>query len=143
MTIDYTIFQENGIILPQYHDIEGCGSLEDKDIYVRFMRHLRAVPNSHPAVKVLSAIQFTADFLGYNDAQVTKALVDFGLRTPRMALPAEFLDYADQSLMRLDWEVGGAPVSVQELAEYWHYLGEDPFVNARREHVLLEEGAAV
>jgi len=143
MTIDYRIFQSSDIVLPQFPDLDTAQRSDDQDIYVRFMRHLRAVPNSQPVVKVLSAIQFTADFLGYNDAQVAKTLVDMGLRAPRRALPAEFLEYVDQALMRLDWQVGGAPQSVQHLADYWHVLGEDPFIRARREHVLLEEGAAV
>ncbi len=59
---------------------------------------------------------------------------------PRRALPAEFLEYVDNALMRLDWEVGGAPFSVHS---YWLMLGEDPFVRAKREYVLLEDGAAV
>ena len=37
----------------------------------------------------------------------------------------------------------GAPISVQELSDYWRKHGEDPFIRSWRDHVLLDESAAV
>ena len=67
--------------------------IDDLIIYERFMRHLRNIPTSRTEIKVLSAIQFTADMLGHSDAHVANTLVDFGLRAPRMAFPADFLKF--------------------------------------------------
>lgn len=109
------------------------------EIYARFMRHLRHVPNSRAAIKVLSAMQFTADMIDYSDANIAKVLVDMGLRAPRIAFPAEFLDYADQALMRSGWDVGGPNAALLELKNYWDRIGEDKFTAATRDYSILDE----
>ena len=111
------------------------------DIYARFMRHLRCVPNSRVEIKVLAAIQFTADMLDYSDAHVAKLLVELGLRAPRMAFPAEFLCFADQALMRECWEIGGPSSALLDLRDYWASVGEDRFAGMRCEFPLLVEEA--
>lgn len=103
------------------------GAETEMDIYARFMRHLRHVPNNRMEIKILSAIQFTADLTNHSDAHVAKVLVDFGLRAPRVALPAEFLRFADQSLMRSTFDVGGPSKSLQALHTHWMSIGEDRF----------------
>ncbi len=109
------------------------------ECYSRFMRHLRHVPNSRDEIKVLSAIQFTADMMMSNDAQISKMLVDMGLRAPRAAFPASYLEFADNSLMRSGWEVGGPTVSLTELKTFWDNIGEDKFAGFRRDYTLLAE----
>lgn len=104
----------------------------DMEIYARFMRHLRAVTNSRMEIKVLASIQFVADMLDLPDSQVTKTLVDMGLRTPRMALPSDFLDHADASLMRDEWEVGAANKPLRSLDNHWSLIGEDKFAAFKR-----------
>ncbi len=89
------------------------------------MRHLRNVPTSRTEIKILSAIQFTADMMGHSDAHISKVLVDFGLRAPRMAFPADFLKFADAALMRSGWEIGGASPAMKELKLFWDANGED------------------
>lgn len=116
---------------------------KDMDVYARFMRYLRHVPNSRAEIKVLSAIQFTADMLDYSDAHVGKLLVELGLRAPRMAFPAEFLAYADQALMRNGWDVGGPSPALEELQAFWADIGEDRFAGFKRDYPLLAEGAVV
>jgi hypothetical protein len=111
---------------------------DDEIIYERFMRHLRNVPTSRAEIKVLSAIQFTADFLGHSDAHIAKTLVDFGLRAPRMAFPADFLKFADQALMRSGWEIGGPSPALKELKEWWNKNGEDPFIAFQGQFDLIE-----
>ena len=116
----------------------------DMKVYARFMQHLRCVPNSRREIKVLSAIQFTADMMDHSDAHIAKVLVELGLRAPRMAFPAEFLTFADQSLMRNGWEVGGPSSSLLELQSFWITHGEDRFAAFKRDYPLLsEEGALV
>ena len=112
----------------------------DMDVYVRFMRHLRCVPNSKEDIKILSAIQFTSDMMDYSDAHIAKILVDLGLRAPRMAFPADFLTFVDAALMRSDWEVGGASTALRELKDHWDAIGEDKFAAFRREYDVLTEG---
>lgn len=110
----------------------------EMEIYARFMRHLRMVPNSRMEIKVLSSMQFTADMLDLGDALVSKVLVDLGLRGPRCAFPAAFLEHVDQSLMRCGWDVGGPSDSVMALKRYWDAIGEDRFAAFRGKYTLAE-----
>jgi hypothetical protein len=100
---------------------------DEMAVYARFMRHLRHVPNSRMEIKILSAIQFTADRMDLRDAHVAKILVDLGLRAPRVAFPADFLSFADQALMRSPLDIGGPNAQLVELREFWTGIGEDKF----------------
>lgn len=111
---------------------------EELDLYVRFMRHLRHVPSSRTEIKILSAIQFTADMTCNSDAHVAKTLVDMGLRAPRVAFPADFLKFADASLMRSGWEVGGPTKALGELKAFWDQIGEDKFERFKGEYPLVD-----
>lgn len=113
------------------------------EIYARFMRHLRHVPNSRMEIKVLSAIQFIADMLDYSDAHISKLLVEMGLRAPRMAFPAEYLRFADRALMRNEWAIGGPTPALLELKSYWDGIGEDRFAAFKGDFPLIAEDAYV
>lgn len=112
----------------------------EMEVYARFMRHLRVVINKSAEIKILASIQFVADMLNLPDVQVTKTLVDMGLRAPRMALPADYLDYADESLMSGDWEMGAANHSLKDLQTYWKEIGEDSLAAFRKFHPSLTIG---
>ncbi|MCD8562885.1 MAG: hypothetical protein LRY54_02265 [Alphaproteobacteria bacterium] len=112
---------------------------EEMEIYVRFFRHLRHVPHSRTDIKILASIQFTADFLDHSDAHVAKVLVDCGLRAPRMAFPADFLRFVDDSLLRSSWEIGGPSMALIELKLFWDKNGEDKFAAFKRDYSLLSE----
>ena len=118
----------SGAVLPLPPRVAGISArADDMEIYVFFMRHLRHVPCSRAAIKVLSAIQFTADILDCSDAHVAKVLVELGLRTSRMAFPADFLRYVDAAMIREGWQVGGPTPALKELGTYWRAQGESPF----------------
>ena len=135
------------------HDIRSALPLpppsteERKDemaVYARFMRHLRHVPNSRKEIKVLSAIQFTADMLDYSDAHIAKMLVEMGLRAPRLAFPSEFLSFVDHALMRQGWEIGAPSKDILELKAYWDGIGEDKFAAFKgTTHSLLGQGSVL
>lgn len=132
-----TMPQDENVMLPMLP-----ADMKDRQVlamYARFMQHLRHVPCSRMEIKVLSAIQFTADMLDCSDAHVSKTLVDFGLRAPRLAFPADFLKFADQALMRTGWEVGGPSKALQELKAHWDGIGEDKFAAFRGEYSLVNE----
>ncbi len=112
------------------------GAEMEMEVYVRFMRHFRHVPNNRMEIKILSAIQFTADMTDHSDAHIAKILVDFGLRAPRMAFPADFLRFADHSLMRSNWVVGGPSKALLALKDHWHDIGEDRFAAFRGEYSI-------
>ncbi len=122
---------------------ETTGAAEDTrfemDVYARFMRHLRRVPNSRLEIKILSAIQFTADMMDSSDALVSKTLVDCGLRAPRKAFPVAFLDFADKSLQRAGWDFGAPPASVVKLHNHWERIGEDRFGAMMRDQYALHD----
>lgn len=99
----------------------------EMEIYARFMRHLRHVPNNRMDIKILSSIQFTADMLDTSDALVTRTLVDLGLRAPRAALPVAFLDFVDNCFRRAVWD-GGMELpqaSLVALKRHWDRIGEE------------------
>lgn len=109
------------------------------EVYARFMTHMRQVPHRRTEIKILSAIQFTANMMDYTDAQIAKMLVDMGLRVGRDGLPADYLDFADASLMRSGWDVGGPSAGLAALKGYWDDIGEDKFAGFRRQYSLLNE----
>lgn len=111
----------------------------EMDLYARFMRHLRCVPTSRMEIKILSAIQFTADMLDLSDAHVSKVLVDLGLRAPRMAFPADFLRHIDQALLREGYEVGAPSPAMKTLKDYWDHIGEDKFAAFRGPYAVVED----
>ncbi|MCC7305762.1 MAG: hypothetical protein IT558_05830 [Alphaproteobacteria bacterium] len=127
---------DNKIILPLPPALNA--NPEDIEIYARFMGHLRHVPNRRLDIKILSAVQFTADMLNFTDAQVCRILVDLGLRAPRSAFPSDFLKFTDRCLMRSGWEVGGPSAALLELKAHWDETGEDKFAPFKGEYALVE-----
>lgn len=111
----------------------------EMDVYARFMRHLRHVANSRMEIKVLSAIQFVSDMMDMPDAEIAKILVDQGLKAPRIAYPAAYLEFADNALMREDWEAGAANAALKELRDHWGQIGEDRFAAFKRYYPSLTE----
>ncbi|NCO03473.1 MAG: hypothetical protein GW903_04710 [Alphaproteobacteria bacterium] len=140
---DNTVFKNITLPLPPASKGAHDHHNPEMEIYARFMRHLRMVPHSHPDIKVLSAIQFTADMLDLRDALVTKVLVDCGLRAPRKALPDEYLEHADNALLRSGWDIGGPTVSLIALKAFWDKIGEDKLAAYRRPPIFHEEGMFV
>ena len=140
MSVLDTDTKTKNVILPLPPERDECREI---DVYARFMRHIRNVPNSRLEIKVLSALQFTADMTDHSDAHVAKILVEHGLRAPRMAFPAEFLEYADQSLMRGGWDVGGPSEALNELRDHWARCGDDRFAAFKRGYPVLSEEAIV
>ncbi len=132
---------ESKIILPILP--ASAATSEEINIYARFMRHIRHVPISRIEIKILAAIQFTADILDYSDAHIAKVLVDLGLCAPRMAFPADFLRFADRSLMRQGWDVGGPNAALLELKAHWDGIGEDKFAAFKGQYEFVEYRAFV
>lgn len=133
-----TINKPDTTILPLPPTAEEKDKFE-MEIYARFMRHLRCVPSSRMDLKVLSSIQFTADMMDCNDALVAKTLVDLGLRAPRRAYPASYLDFTDGVLMRAGWNGDSISGSVRALCDHWGMLGEDVmFIGAQRTEYALD-----
>ena len=113
---------------------------EQWSIYTRFMGHMRHVPVSRMEIKILSAIQFTADMMDISDAHTAKALVEMGLRAPRIAFPIEFLDYIDNALMRCGWDIGAPSKEMMELRDQWLTRQEQPsFASFRHVHSIIKE----
>ena len=111
----------------------------EMEIYARFMRHLRIVPNSKAEIKILSAIQFTADLLNQSDAFVAKTLVDLGLRAPRKSYPADYLEFVDGATVRDALSEGAPSEAVRDLCEHWHKIGEDKFAAIKYTPVYAEQ----
>lgn len=127
----------NKIILPLAP--QGDNVRSEMEIYARFMRHLRLVPNSRIEIKILSAIQFTADMIDISDALVAKTLVDLGLRAPRQSFPMAYLEFVDKSFLRKKWDLGAPNDSLVELQEHWHKIGEDKFAAFRHDIAVTHE----
>lgn len=119
----------------------------EMEIYARFMRHLRNVPNSRMEIKILSAIQFTADMQDVGEALVAKTLVDLGLLAPRKAFPCEFLDFCDNMMMRKSTGFkdahSGPPPAVAALKEHWDAIGENRFGPLPIHYAVFNTGSYV
>ncbi len=111
----------------------------EMDVYTRFMRHLRLISYNRDEIKILMSIQFVADMTASSEAHVSKVLVDLGLRAPRLAFPAEYLDYVDAAMVRADSEFGAPSEAMKDLVSYWGSIGEDKFVSFKRQYSLLDE----
>ncbi len=112
--------KSSGILFPLSPALEGS---QEEEIYVCFMRYVRQVPNSRMAIKILSAIQFTADTLSCSDAHVSKVLVELGLRAPRLAFPIEFLLYVDRLFERASGNGFGPSEGLRALRKNWDVQG--------------------
>ncbi len=137
---------------PGITDLEaGQDTRFEMEIYARFMRHLRNVPNSRMEIKILSSIQFTADMMDIAEELVAKTLVDLGLRAPRKAFPGSFLDFCDKCLLRRSWESGldarkdlsGPPKGILLLKNHWDGIGEDRFGPLPGKYAVFNEGLMV
>ncbi len=116
----------------------------EMEVYARFMKHIRNVPNSRMVIKILSSIQFVADMMDCSDGHISKVLVDMGLRAPRFAFPAEFLDFCDKSLIRNIWDLGSPSEGIRCLREHWNNIGEkDKLAVSERKYGLIEDGVYV
>lgn len=130
---------DNSIVLPQAPQMT-ADTAQEYEVYRKFIGHLRLVPISRPEIKVLSAIQFTADMMDLSDAHVSKMLVEMGLRAPRLAFPMEFLDYVDAALMRRGWSVGAPSEGMIALQGLWFSMQkESSGLSFRHVHSVLEE----
>lgn len=96
----------------------------EMEVYARFMRHLRHVPGSRMDIRILAAIQFTADMMDHGDALVAKILVDQGLRAPRRAFPVAFLEFVDKAMHRFTKEMDAPQPAAMALTEHWAFIGE-------------------
>lgn len=139
---------ERGVVLPMPPERSDLAAGRDTrfemEVYARFMRHLREVPNSRMEIKILSAICFTADMLDAGEDMVAKTLVDLGLRAPRRAFPQVFLDFCDRCALRRAWSVENAvmalPPSVAALKDYWGGHRGDMFAPLPFHYAVFNEG---
>ncbi|MGZ9097101.1 MAG: hypothetical protein ACXW30_02250 [Micavibrio sp.] len=120
----------------------------EMEVYARFMRHLRNVPNSRMEIKILSSIQFTADMLDIGEELVAKTLADLGLKAPRKAFPGSFLEFCDKCLLRRSLEgrlddFGGTPNAVLLLKDHWDSIGEDRFGPLPIKYAVFNEGLLI
>lgn len=112
----------------------------EMEVYARFMRHLRAVPSSRPAICILAATQYVADMMDIEDSLVANTLVDLGLRAPRLAFPDAYLEFIDNIMMRDIHEIGFISPALKELRAHWQATGEDKFAAFKRCYPTLAEG---
>lgn len=123
------IFENVFLPLPP---LDGADDVE-LEVYARFMRHIRLVPNSRIEIKVLSAIQFTSDMMDMNDAIISKMLADMGLRAPSGAFPGAYLDHVYSALMRCGRDAGGPCASSVDMKRFWDDIGEDKFAAFKKD----------
>lgn len=142
------------IVLPMPPALTDLGAGQDTrfemEVYARFMRHLRNVPNSRAEIKILASIQFTADMMDVGEELVAKTLVDLGLRAPRRAFPCSFLEFCDKCILRRSWEINGGvgefsgpPQVILALKEHWDTIGEDRFGPLPIQYAVFNESVFV
>ena len=93
----------------------------DMDVYVRFMRALRQSVITKPEQKVLVAVTTVATQMAdeLDEADVALTLVQLGLRMPRGAFPAAFVNRALDGHMRHVRRGGTFDPALSELLSKW------------------------
>lgn len=126
------LFTKTAAIKIHFPVFQASMNANDKEIVQIFMQSQRDVPHAREEAKILSAIYKTADLVGTSDAYIAKILVDFGLRAPRLAFPADFLDHIDNTMIRSE-QAGFSLLSksYKKLINYWTAIGENPLEFAK------------
>lgn len=93
----------------------------DMDVYVRFMRAMRGSIITKPEQKLLVAITTAATQMAneIDESDVALTLVELGLRAPRGAFPASFVNRALDAHMRFVRRGGDFKESLKELLTLW------------------------
>ena len=99
----------------------------EMEVYVRFMRCIRQMTNAQQNMSVLTSIQFVADMMQSPNMQISKVLVDLGLRAPRMAFPESYLEFIDKLAMREIHDIGYSNHALRDLRHHWQAIREDKF----------------
>jgi hypothetical protein len=100
----------------------------EMEVYVRFMRCMRHISNDPQNMNILMAIQFVADMMQISNMQVSKTLVDLGLRAPRMAFPEDYLELIDQLAMREMNDIYYSNHALRDLRHHWQAIREEKFL---------------
>lgn len=96
----------------------------DHDYYQAFVHVMNRLPHTMAiGAKLRTAIENTAEFMRTSPAHVARLLVDYGLRAPRQAFPASFLDYVDATRTPRHAVTRAVMDSdVVELKDFWQTL---------------------
>lgn len=94
------------------------------DIYNHFTCHIHNSSTHMMELRIFEAIQSTAVHMDISNAFAATTLVDLGLRAPRKAFPASFLDFVDKIRTNKELRHNARP-SLMALNEHWHYLREN------------------
>lgn len=94
------------------------------DLYNHFTGHIRNASPHMVELQIFEAIQSTAVHMNISNAFAAATLVDMGLRAPRKAFPASFLDYVDKIRTNTELRQNARP-SLMALNEHWHDLREN------------------
>ncbi len=97
------------------------------DVYVRFMRHLRVSHHARASVNILLAMEAVVASTDHDALSTAMILVDLGLRAPRAAFPAVFLDLVDGASGR------DMSPAILGLMQHWQIM-DDPA------NTLIEQG---
>jgi hypothetical protein len=103
----------------------------DHDYYQPFVRAMNRLPRqTATGEKLLSAIAQTATTMGTSESHVARLLVDYGLRAPRDAFPASFVEFVDRyPIPRNAVERAALDTDVIELKDFWTSLAQTATVS--------------
>lgn len=93
----------------------------EMEVYATFMRFLRHHPNNRLDIKILCGVQSVADSVRADIDLICKILVDLGLRAPRSAFPASFLEFCDKALLRHSPGDTQTILALHDLHLYWKH----------------------
>lgn len=105
----------------------------EAELHRFFQQALRAHSSRRIEIRILSAIYSAADMTQNSDAYAARVLVDAGLRAPRLAFPADFLDHMDSVMLRAGGMPMMMPQAYRELAQHWAACGEERYALPSRD----------
>lgn len=114
------------IIFP---DLNMVKDHSEREIVQIFLQRFRDIPFPRDEMRVMQAIEKTANLTGYSDGVIAKILVDSGLRSSRISFPQEFLSHIDLLYLKKGRRNLSRKLkqSYADLKDFWQRSEENKF----------------
>lgn len=114
------------IIFP---DLNKAHDSFDKEVVQIFLQCFRNIQFPRDDMRVMQAIERTADLTGNSDGLISKILVDNGLRACRECFPQEFLSHIDLLCLKKGRRTLSQKLkkSHSDLKDFWRFNGDNKF----------------
>ena len=108
-----------------------------------FMTYFHNIKSDDPGFKTYCAIHMTAEALNNSAENISRMLVEIGLRAPIEAFPKSFTSYIQDKKSKAKWDRSGTTSAQKELAhiwqqpdENWHFKNYDTAIKSQTKQTI-------